>query len=70
MGDTVEEDETIAQIETDKVTIDVRAPQAGVITTILVRDPEPLTLASFGFTNYDSILCQKLKKLYIEELHS
>lgn len=44
VGDTVEEDETIAQIETDKVTIDVRAPQAGVITTILVRDPEPLTL--------------------------
>ena len=30
-GDTVEEDEAIAQIETDKVTIDVRAPEAGRI---------------------------------------
>ncbi len=35
-GDKVEEDEPIAQIETDKVTFDVRAPQAGVIQQILV----------------------------------
>ena len=35
-GDAVAEDEVIAQIETDKVTIDVRAPKAGVITEILV----------------------------------
>ena len=28
-GDAVEEDEAIAQIETDKVTLDVRAPKAG-----------------------------------------
>ena len=36
-GDAVAEDETIAQIETDKVTIDVRAPRAGTIVDILVR---------------------------------
>jgi len=30
-GDRVEENETIAQIETDKVTIDVKAPHAGVL---------------------------------------
>ena len=35
-GDAVAEDEVIAQIETDKVTIDVRAPKAGVITEIKV----------------------------------
>jgi biotin carboxyl carrier protein len=36
-GDAVEEDEPIVQIETDKVTVDVRAPKAGVIEAILVR---------------------------------
>lgn len=36
-GDRVEEDEAILQIETDKVTVDVRAPQAGFIEAILVR---------------------------------
>lgn len=35
-GDPVEEDEPIVQIETDKVTVDVRAPTAGTIETILV----------------------------------
>jgi 2-oxoglutarate dehydrogenase E2 component (dihydrolipoamide succinyltransferase) len=36
-GEKVEEDEPIMQIETDKVTIDVRAPQAGVLQHLLVR---------------------------------
>ena len=36
-GDSVAEDEVIAQIETDKVTIDVRAPHAGTLSDILVR---------------------------------
>ena len=36
-GDSVAEDEVIAQIETDKVTIDVRAPHAGTISNIMVR---------------------------------
>ena len=35
-GDRVEEDEPILQIETDKVTIDVRAPKAGTVEAILV----------------------------------
>jgi biotin carboxyl carrier protein len=37
-GDAVEEDEPLVQIETDKVTIDVRAPAAGVIDAILVSN--------------------------------
>jgi biotin carboxyl carrier protein len=37
-GDTVEEDEPIVQIETDKVTIDVRAPAAGILEAILVKE--------------------------------
>lgn len=35
-GDAVAEDETIAQIETDKVTIDVKAPSAGTLTELRV----------------------------------
>ncbi|KAI7839765.1 hypothetical protein COHA_006567 [Chlorella ohadii] len=34
-GDRVEEDEPILQIETDKVTVDVRAPKAGIVEAIL-----------------------------------
>eukprot|EP00976_Prorocentrum_cordatum_P065408 1177897-Prorocentrum_minimum.AAC.6 len=35
-GDTVATDEVLAQIETDKVTLDVRAPAAGVVQAIKV----------------------------------
>ena len=35
-GDAVEEDETIAQIETDKVTVDVKAPAAGQLSELRV----------------------------------
>ena len=37
VGDTVEEDESILQLETDKVNIDVRSPKSGTIEAILVR---------------------------------
>ncbi|PON74974.1 Dihydrolipoamide succinyltransferase [Parasponia andersonii] len=37
-GDSVEADEPIAQIETDKVTIDVVSPAAGVITKLLANE--------------------------------
>lgn len=36
-GDSVEMDEAIFQIETDKVTVDVRTPEAGVLDDIMVR---------------------------------
>lgn len=35
-GDAVKTDDLIAQIETDKVTIDVRAPSDGILQSILV----------------------------------
>lgn len=35
-GDAVEMDEAVFQIETDKVTVDVRASEAGVINKIMV----------------------------------
>ena len=34
VGDEVATDETVAQIETDKVTIDVRAPSGGTVTRV------------------------------------
>ncbi|KAK3430522.1 hypothetical protein EUGRSUZ_D01602 [Eucalyptus grandis] len=39
-GDRVELDEPIAQIETDKVTIDVASPEAGVIQKFLAKEGE------------------------------
>ncbi|CAI5995101.1 unnamed protein product [Closterium sp. NIES-64] len=42
-GESVEEDEVIAQIETDKVTIDVRSPRAGVLQKIEVKVGDTVT---------------------------
>ncbi|XP_065862418.1 dihydrolipoyllysine-residue succinyltransferase component of 2-oxoglutarate dehydrogenase complex 2, mitochondrial [Euphorbia lathyris] len=39
-GDRVEVDEAIAQIETDKVTIDVASPEAGVIKELVAKEGE------------------------------
>ena len=39
-GDAVEEDETIAQIETDKVTIDIKSPTAGKVAELRVRSKD------------------------------
>ncbi|KAK4752491.1 hypothetical protein SAY87_021289 [Trapa incisa] len=39
-GDRVEVDEAIAQIETDKVTIDVTSPEAGVIQKFVAKEGE------------------------------
>lgn len=38
VGESVEADECIAKVETDKTTMDIFAPSAGVITEILVED--------------------------------
>lgn len=40
-GDAVEMDEAMFQIETDKVTVDVRASEAGVVDKIMVRRQQP-----------------------------
>ncbi|GBG64008.1 hypothetical protein CBR_g40253 [Chara braunii] len=42
-GDYVDVDEAIAQIETDKVTIDIRSPEAGVIEQIVVKEGDTVT---------------------------
>src|SRR3546814_4782310 len=38
VGDAVEADEPLVELETDKVTVEVPSPSAGVLTEILVRD--------------------------------
>lgn len=45
-GDTVEEDDPLIQIETDKVTVDVRSPVAGVVKSILVQADETVHVDS------------------------
>lgn len=42
-GDSVQVDEPIAQIETDKVTIDVVSPEAGVIQKFVVKEGDTVT---------------------------
>eukprot|EP00166_Cyanidium_caldarium_P001760 ctg_190.g153 len=37
-GDPVEEDEVVVQLETDKVTVDVRSPAAGVVREVLAAE--------------------------------
>lgn len=32
VGDYVESDEIIAYVETDKITVDIRSPEAGILT--------------------------------------
>ncbi|CAL8462675.1 g2208 [Coccomyxa elongata] len=43
-GDAVAEDEVLFQIETDKVTVDVRAPQSGIVESILVKEEDSVTV--------------------------
>ena len=42
VGDTVEADEVIVIIETDKVSVDIRAPAAGKITSQLVKEGDTI----------------------------
>ena len=43
-GDAVAEDETVLQVETDKVTIDIRAPGAGILEEILVKEDDTVVV--------------------------
>ena len=43
-GEPVSMDEVIAQIETDKVTVDVRAPDAGVVKSWLVAEGDTINV--------------------------
>ncbi|CAG5127929.1 unnamed protein product, partial [Candidula unifasciata] len=43
VGDRVEVDEVVAEIETDKTNMPVHAPAAGVIEELLVKDGETVT---------------------------
>jgi len=44
VGDEVETDEVVAQIETDKVTIDVRAPSAGTVTRVDAKEGDSVVV--------------------------
>ena len=38
VGDSVQEDEEIVSLETDKVSIDVTAPKSGILSEIVAKD--------------------------------
>jgi 2-oxoglutarate dehydrogenase E2 component (dihydrolipoamide succinyltransferase) len=44
VGDHVEQDEEIASIETDKIDVSVNAPEAGVITRLMVSEGDTVTV--------------------------
>ena len=45
-GDRVEADEPLVELETDKVTVEVPAPSAGVLSEILVKDGETVEVGA------------------------
>jgi len=45
-GDAVKADETIAELETDKVTVEVPAPASGVLSEILVKEGETVEVGA------------------------
>ncbi|NDW04693.1 2-oxoglutarate dehydrogenase complex dihydrolipoyllysine-residue succinyltransferase [Jiella pacifica] len=45
-GDRVEQDETIAELETDKVTVEVPAPAAGVLEEVVVKEGETVAVGA------------------------
>ena len=44
VGDYIEKDEIIVELETDKVTLEVRSPAAGVVTELLAEVDETVTI--------------------------
>lgn len=46
VGDTVHEDEVIAEVETEKVTADLEAPATGVLVEILAEEGEAVEVRS------------------------
>jgi pyruvate/2-oxoglutarate dehydrogenase complex dihydrolipoamide acyltransferase (E2) component len=49
VGDAIKEDDTILEIETDKATVEVPSPAAGVITEVLVKEGEKAKVGSVIF---------------------
>lgn len=53
-GDSVKENETIAQIETDKVTVDIKAPSDGTILGVVVQEQDTVIPGQLVATLDDS----------------
>lgn len=49
VGDVIKEDDTILEIETDKATVEVPSPMAGVISEVLVKEGEKAKVGSVIF---------------------
>jgi pyruvate/2-oxoglutarate dehydrogenase complex dihydrolipoamide acyltransferase (E2) component len=43
VGDTVEEDDVVAEVETNKTTIEVTAPRPGTVREIMVKNADSVT---------------------------
>lgn len=54
-GDAVAENEVIAQIETDKVTIDIKAPSEGTILGVVVQEQDTVVPGQLVATLDDAV---------------
>ena len=45
-GDAVKADEALAELETDKVTLEVNAPAAGIISEIIIKEGETVAVGT------------------------
>ncbi|MCL4459938.1 MAG: biotin attachment protein [Chloroflexi bacterium] len=45
-GEAIQQDEVIAEVETDKITSDIAAPTSGILTRILVQPGETVPVGT------------------------
>lgn len=63
VGDTIQADETLVELETEKVTLDVTAPISGVIAEILETDGATVTIGSLlGRIQEGAVAKESVKK--------
>src|SRR5438874_1345892 len=59
VGDTVAADEPLVELETDKVTLEVPAPSAGIVAEIAVKDGDTVGVgALLGSINADGAMAK------------
>ena len=56
IGESFEEDDPLVEIETDKITVEVPAPSAGVLSKIKVEEGKDINIGGIFFFTHNKIL--------------
>ena len=75
VGETVDSDEPLVELETDKVNVEVPSPLAGTLSSIKVKEGDTVAVgALLGVVNESGLVSAKNKKITsednVQELHS